>query len=136
MKTAQSMIDKFSIGLSMMCAIHCLMLPMLLSVLPTLAGLPLNSELFHVWMVVAVIPSSIFALALGSKQHKRYRLVVCGGFGLAMLVLALVLGENYIGEAGEKLLTLVGSAFVAIAHLYNYRLCHGDKTQACSCPNT
>ncbi|BBN82247.1 hypothetical protein PA25_22320 [Pseudoalteromonas sp. A25] len=135
MKNAQSMTDKFSIGLSVMCVMHCLMLPVLLSLLPTLAGLPLNSELFHVWMVAAVIPSSIFALALGCKQHKHYRLLITGAFGLGMLVLAISLGENHIGEAGEKLLTLIGSAFVVIAHLRNYRLCHTNKTQDCACPN-
>ena len=135
MKTAQMVIDKFSIGLSLACAVHCLALPVLLALLPSMAALQLNNEAFHLWMVVAVFPSSVYALTLGCKQHKRYRLLIVGSIGLALLVLALVLGEERIGEAGEKILTVIGAGFVAVGHWSNYRLCRAQKHRDCACPN-
>jgi len=67
-------------------------------------------------MLVAVIPTSVYALTLGCKQHKRYRLLILGFIGLGLLVVALALGEERIGEAGEKILTVIGGGFVAFGH--------------------
>ena len=123
MKSHQKITDKLAIGLSLACVLHCLALPIMLVLLPSLAALNLDNEAFHLWMVVAVLPSSLYALTMGCKQHKRYQLLVWGIVGLALLVLALALGEERIGEWGEKALTVLGASFVAIGHWFNYRLC-------------
>lgn len=68
MRSGQSIMDKFAIGLSLACAIHCIVLPVLLVMLPSLAALQLDDEAFHIWMVAAVLPSSIYALSMGCKQ--------------------------------------------------------------------
>ena len=133
MKTAQTVTDRLAIGLSMMCVIHCLALPLLLALLPSMAALQLDNEAFHIWMVIAVLPTSIYALTLGCKQHKRYRLLFLGSIGLALLVIALGLGEEHIGEAGEKTLTVLGAGFVALGHWFNYRLCRLPRQQDCVC---
>jgi|TARA_R110002111_G_scaffold62080_1_gene103103 hypothetical protein len=135
MNTAQAVTDKLAIGLSLGCAIHCLSLPVLLALLPSMAALQLDNEVFHFWMLVAVLPTSVYALTLGCKQHKRYRLLILGLIGLGLLVLALVLGEERIGEVGEKILTVIGGSFVAFGHWFNYRLCDAQKQKACACPN-
>lgn len=134
MKAAQAMSDKLAISLSMACAIHCLALPLILALLPSLAALQLNHEAFHAWMLAAVIPSSIYALTLGCKQHRRMSVLSLGGIGLICLILAVVLGEARIGEYGEKVLTLVGAAFVALGHFINYRWCSAVRTKKCACP--
>ena len=137
MKSYQKITDKLAIGLSLACVIHCLALPVMLVLLPTLAALNLDNEAFHLWMVVAVLPSSLYALTMGCKQHKRYQLLIWGIVGLALLVLALALGEERIGEWGEKALTVLGATLVAVGHWLNYRLCEAHKkvdSQHC-CPD-
>ena len=135
MKITQALTDKLAISLSLMCAIHCLALPLLLAVLPSMVALWLDNEAFHFWMVVAVIPSSLYALSLGCKKHNRYRLFLLGCIGLTLLVLALVLGEERIGELGEKILTALGSGFVVVGHWLNYRLCRTQEYKECPCPS-
>ena len=135
MNTAQAITDKLAIGLSLMCAIHCLFLTGLLALLPSLATLNLDNEAFHLWMVVAVLPSSGYSLTFGCKQHKRYRLFILGSIGLTLLVMALVLGEERIGEVGEKILTVLGAGFVSVGHWFNFRLCQAQKNIDCSCLN-
>ena len=135
MKTAQAVTDRFAIGLSLMCVIHCLALPLLLVLLPSMAVLQLDNEVFHLWMVVAVLPTSICALTLGCKQHRRYRLLLLGSIGLVLLIIALGLGEENIGESGEKALTVLGAGFVAVGHWFNYRLCRSPKQKNCVCVN-
>ncbi|MBV1871635.1 MAG: MerC domain-containing protein [Gammaproteobacteria bacterium] len=127
MKTAQVITDKLAIGLSLACGIHCLALPVLLA-------LQLDNEAFHLWMIAAALPSSGYALSIGCKQHKRYQLFFLGSIGLALLVLALVLGEGRVGEDGEKILTVAGASFVAIGHWLNFRLCHAQNHKDCACP--
>lgn len=131
MKSAQIVTDKLAIGLSALCAIHCLVLPLLLVMIPSLVSLNLHDEAFHFWLAMAIFPSSIFALTLGCRKHKRYQLLVIGGIGLMSLMLALVLGESHISEFGEKALTLLGGGFVALAHWLNYSMCRAPDHQTC-----
>ena len=133
MNTAQAITDKFSMTISLMCVIHCLALTSLLALLPSMAMLQLDNEAFHLWMVVAVIPSSIYALTLGCKQHKCYQLIICGSIGLLLLIMALFFGEEHIGEVGEKILTVLGAGFVAIVHWFNFLLCQAQNNRNCAC---
>ena len=61
MKTLQAKTDKLAIGFSLACAIHCLTVPTLLVLLPSLTVLQLDSEAFHFWMVAAVIPTILLS---------------------------------------------------------------------------
>lgn len=135
MKTTQAITDKLAIGLSLACITHCLALPVLLVLLPSIAALQLDDESFHLWMLVAVIPSSVYALTLGCKQHKRYQLLFLGFIGIVLMILALLLGETLIGELGEKILTTIGGVLVATGHWFNYRLCNTQQDNDCGCPN-
>lgn len=127
MKNLQAVSDRFAIGLSLLCAIHCLAVPVLLVMVPSLASLQLDNEDFHTWMVFAVLPVTIYALTLGCKKHQRYKVVFFGLAGLTLLVSALLL-EEIVGEAGEKVLTLFGASLIAWGHYLNFKLCqkHDD----------
>ncbi|MBA6231908.1 MULTISPECIES: MerC domain-containing protein [unclassified Colwellia] len=115
----ENITDKMAITLSVACAIHCLVMPLLLLLLPNFVVLQLNNEAYHTAMVLIVLPTSVFALFMGCKQHKRYRLLFIGFVGLIFLVLAISLGNEF----WEKVLTLMGSAVIAGGHYWNYRLC-------------
>ena len=129
MNIVQQLTDKLSIGLSMLCAIHCLLLPVLLVALPSIGSLQLADEAFHLWMLIAVIPTSIYALTIGCKKHQRYRLLYWGISGLILMILAIWVGHDIAGEAGEKALTLLGALLVVIAHVGNFKRC--QKHSAC-----
>ncbi len=135
MKLTQSVMDKFAIGLSMMCTVHCFATPILLTLLPSFAALQLDNEQFHLWILAAVIPTSLLALSLGCKKHKRFRYMASGLVGVTLMVLAVTVGEALLGELGEKGFTLVGSAFIAVAHWFNYRQCFAKKDD-CPCPGS
>ena len=106
--------------------------------LPGMVALQLDNEAFHTWIIVAALPTSIYALTLGCKQHKRYQLLILGFVGLSLLAMAVMLGEGIIGGLGEKLLTVLGASLVAVGHLWNFRLCqqHTDCVGPESCNPT
>lgn len=132
MKTEQVVTDKLAIGLSLVCAIHCLAFPLILILFSGIVALP-DNEAFHTWIIIAVLPTSIYALTLGCRRHKRYRLLILGFAGLSLLTMAVMLGEETIGELWEKLLTVLGASLVGIGHLRNFRLC--QQNIDCACPD-
>jgi len=136
MKLTQSVMDKFAIGLSMMCTVHCFATPILLTLLPSFAALQLDNEQFHLWILAAVIPTSLLALSLGCKKHKRFRYMVSGLIGVTLMVLAVTVGEALFDELGEKGFTLVGAVFVAVAHWFNYRQCLAKNDDDCPCSDS
>ena len=115
--------DKFAVSTSTVCALHCIALPFMIRVFPAISASFLGVEAFHVWLLWAVIPLSAFGLSLGCGQHKNKTVLVAGGIGLGFLVLAALAGHALLGENGERVTTLLGAAFIALAHIRNYRLC-------------
>ncbi len=89
-------------------------------------------KFFHVWMVVAVIPISAYALTMGCKNHKRYQILWIGSIGLLILCVVAFLGHDLLGEELEKVFTIIGSMIIVIAHVLNYRLC--QPQDMCACP--
>lgn len=122
--------DVTSMGLSMLCVVHCFLTPVLLVMTPAFLSMYLGSELFHLWLVLAVIPMSIFALTLGCRRHKRYKLLMLGLVGIVFLTSALLL-EGVLGEIGEKSFTLVGSVLIAWGHFINFKLCRQQTPLRC-----
>ena len=133
MKTLTISTDKMAISLSFLCVLHCLAIPLLVTLLPSLAVMPLAQESFHFWMVVTVIPISIYALTLGCKKHKTLSVVITGLLGLGVLISAVMFGESHLGERGEKIFTVLGAMLVAISHYQNYSRC--QKVEQCPCPS-
>lgn len=123
-------LDKFAISLSALCVIHCLMAPVIIALMPALAALGLAGENFHLYMVYAVLPSSVLAAVLGCRKHKRYDVTIPISIGLFILVLTAIVGGEILGQGMERALTLVGAVIIAYGHLLNYRLC---QRQDCHC---
>lgn len=124
--------DKLSISLSAFCAFHCLALPLIIVFLPATLGSTLQSESFHLWMIIAVIPISLYSLTLGCKKHSNYAFLAYGIAGLTFLISALVLEEILASEAIEKLLTIIGVLFISYSHYQNFKLC---RKKDCKCPS-
>ena len=119
----QATADKTAIFLSVLCSLHCLLTPVALVMMPSLVGMGLEDEAFHLWMVVAVVPLSLFALTMGCRKHKNASVLVLGLAGLAVLCSPFIIGHEALGEWGERGLTLLGAAMIALSHFRNFSLC-------------
>ena len=129
----QPQADKVAIGLSLVCVIHCLALPLALVLAPSLVGLGLQDETFHLWIVLVVLPVSIYALTLGCRKHKNMGVLLVGLSGLLLLFLTALFGHDLAGETGERLLTLAGAGIIAASHARNFQLCR--ERSSCECPD-
>ena len=128
-KTQQTT-DKFAITLSLVCVIHCFFFPAFVIFTSGFLSLSIDNEFAHKLFVFTAVPLSIFALILGYKNHQSIAPIPIGIFGLLMFISAVILGEDNLGELGEKILTLLGSMLIAYAHFKNYQIC---KNFDCAC---
>lgn len=128
----QPFADKASIGLSFLCLLHCLAVPLLIVLLPSFVVLGLDDERFHIWLVVVIIPLSAFALTLGCTRHRRLSVLLSGAIGLLFLCMAPLLGHDFLGESGERLSTVIGSVLIAASHVKNVLLCRQETKCECS----
>jgi len=131
MNNLSSYTNNLAIGLSAFCVIHCLASPLLIVLLPSLTALQLDNEAFHIWLLAGVIPSSLFSLLMGCKQHKFYRVLIIGCCGILFLVSAVMVEGFEHGELLEKVLTVIGACIVASGHYLNFRLCRGHAQCEC-----
>ena len=115
--------DKIAISFSVVCALHCLLLPIVVIFLPSISATFLGTEDFHKTLLYFVIPSSIIALSLGCKMHGKYEVYSYGFFGIGALLFASFFGHDYFGEVGEISLTLIGAGIVSLGHYKNQKLC-------------
>ena len=123
MNAAIGLLDKSSVGLSTVCAVHCLLMPVAVVMLPSLAALPFADEHFHILLVFFVLPLSIVALTMGCRKHRSWRVMAVGLSGLVLLVGAALVGPDLFGELTEKTATVVGAGLVALSHVMNYKKC-------------
>ena len=123
--------DKLAISGSVLCALHCLVTPLLIVLLPSVGSSFLADESFHLWLVVLIIPTSLIALGLGCRKHGHLRFLFIGIVGLSFLVSAILLESIFHSDVLEKGLTLIGSFIIAVAHIDNFRRCR-DKTMDCN----
>jgi hypothetical protein len=72
MKKLLNASDKTAIASSFVCILHCIALPLILIVLPSVSGLLVfNDQHFHLWLVIAVVPISIFAITTCYFHHRH-----------------------------------------------------------------
>jgi hypothetical protein len=91
----QMLIDKLAIVFSMVYVFNCLVLPILLALLPSFSGLfVLDDEMFHQWMLCAVLPISIAALIMGYLHYISFELFEVGPIGLALIIISTTLSHD------------------------------------------
>jgi len=126
-----SVVDRMAVGFSLLCLMHCLVVPLLLIILPSLATSLFASESVHLWLVYAIVPSSLFALGMGCRQHRRGLFILIGLSGLSLLILGILVEQFGWDHTLEQVFTASGAILIAFAHIFNFRACR--KSANCAC---
>ena len=118
--------DTAAVVLSGVCMLHCLALPIALTILPIVNVTLLDESTFHLIMMVVILPISVVALSIGCRQHKDKLNLVLGSIGLVILTITAIFGHDLLGLTGERIVTSIGGLILAAAHIQNYRCCRND----------
>jgi len=138
----QTLFDRIAITLSGICVIHCIAFPIFASLIPLFAttlhhGHSMHEFWFHHFILIFILPFSLFAMIVGYKRHKQLLPIVIASIGLTVLVLsALFAGalitNQIIPHDGETYLTVFGGIIHAVGHFMNLT---ATGTQRLACAN-
>ncbi|MFN3229839.1 MAG: MerC domain-containing protein [Asticcacaulis sp.] len=134
-RTSQAPVfDGLAIGLSGLCLLHCLLLPVAVATLPALTVFV--GEGVHLAMILLAVPLSVLAL-VSHGGWRRCGVVLLAFLGLGLMgapllaefipfTLTLPDAGVTVTQAGvaeqETSLTVVGASLLAGAHILNWRL--------------
>ena len=121
--------DAAAIVLSGVCMLHCLALPIALTILPIVNVTLLDETTFHLIMMVVILPISLIALTIGCRQHKDKLTLILGSVGLGILTITAIFGHDLLGLSGERIVTSTGGLILAAAHIQNYLCCRNDHCE-------
>lgn len=121
--------DRVGMTLSSICAIHCLLTPFLILLVPAL-GSAFESEWVHLGLALLVVPVAFYAFWSGYQHHHRKYLLVMGLLGAAMIGAAAILPHDWVELFGFDMMTILGSIILVVSHILNRNacLCHVHVT--------
>ena len=118
--------DWLGIAASTACGVHCVILPTLLVTGTVLPASVLGDEGFHQAMLWMILPAAIVAFGIGCWRHKDRWVLTLGILGLTGMVLAAAVLHDLVGEAGERVATMLSADVLVAAHVRNFRLCRSS----------
>jgi uncharacterized membrane protein YoaK (UPF0700 family) len=110
--------DAFGIAASVACAIHCAVLPLILSSLPLFGINIIENQGFEFLMIALAFVVGVYSLYHGRKKHHHsYYPMILFAAGISLLFIKSMLHSHSL------MLLLPAVTLVVIAHYLNYKLC-------------
>ena len=109
-----SRLDRYAIGLSSLCLVHCLGTTIMLAALASAGGFLGAHWIHEIGLSLAMVMGAI-ALGRGILEHGYTMPSAVGGLGLGVMAGALTLQHN----GTEALYTMVGVGILALGHRLN-----------------
>ena len=110
-------LDLAGMGLSVVCAIHCLATPVLFSTLSVLGFEFLGHEGFESGMIAAIALLAGFTFINGFRMHGKKGHFLPGVIGLAIFLLV----RPFVDHSLEPFATLLGGTAFVLGHFLNWK---------------
>ncbi|CAB0151796.1 hypothetical protein PSI9734_02161 [Pseudidiomarina piscicola] len=113
----QRSLDRTGMWVTTLCALHCLLLPVILPMLSLMGLSFIGEELLERVILGTSIALGLVALVMGMRKHFRVYpllLLIAGG--------VIYWHKDSLGEVGEPIIILTGAALIVAAHWVNLKL--------------
>lgn len=118
--TVRNLFDKVGITVTSLCAIHCIMLPVLLPVFPLLGLTAMHNHALERTVLLVTMLLGFITLFIGFQRYHRklypFYSLFLGGF--------IYWQKDVAGAQYEHLILIIGATLVVLAHIMNMRLCN------------
>jgi hypothetical protein len=119
--------DGLGIATSLACAVHCAVLPLVVTSLPLFGNNIIHNQWFEWGMIIVAFGVGAYSLVHGYiKHHGSVKPLTIFTTGFLFLI------TKQFFHGYENWLLLPAVLLIVGAHYYNYRLCHKSK---CSSPH-
>jgi hypothetical protein len=137
-------LDRLGIGMALVCAVHCLLTPILVVLLPIIATSFWVDKSFHIWMIAFALPLTTLSFFIGCRKHHDVLLIIIALLGVSLLCAGVYFGCSVCSDSHqipsfsdfknfphgfESVFTTMGGCLLVFAHIRNYRLC---RKSSCS----
>ncbi len=119
-------LDRAGIALSALCAVHCVLSVLLVSVIGLGAEAFLDPAIHRIGLLVATLVAAV-AIGWGAVKHRMAAPFVVAMMGLSFMGGALAVPHG----VEEAVLTVIGVALVGLGHVLNLRHLRGACTHGC-----
>lgn len=111
-------LDFLGFSASMLCAVHCLALPFILT-FGTLSGLSWmeNHAIEISFLLVSLLLASLSLVQAYRKRHGRLTAIY-----VVLLGFLIIMASRFLGGNAHVILAGIGGSIVAAAHIINWRL--------------
>ena len=110
---------------SLLCVLHCLATPFLITALPALAA---TEHQTHSVFAVVILLTGTLAFVPGYCKHRKIIIPAAGAAGVATIIAVAMLPEMGSGETIETLMVVAGGLTLIGAHLRNAYWCRFCRT--------
>jgi hypothetical protein len=117
------MLDRIGITATSLCALHCILLPVLLPALPLLGLSFLADHAWeHVFLLITAILGTVALFSGFKKYHRRLY-----PFYLLFLGVGIYWIKHDFSEAIQPYFIIIGASLIVAAHIINLKLCNSCK---------
>ncbi|SET88023.1 MerC domain-containing protein [Thalassotalea agarivorans] len=123
------MLDRIGITATSLCALHCILVPILLPVLPLL-GLSFLAD--HTWEHIFLLLTAVLGAIALYSGFKRYHRKL---YPFYLLVLGIIIYwmKHDVPADYELVFIIIGAGLIVASHWINLRLCNQCKSCDDSC---
>jgi len=118
------LLDRLGASGSLVCAVHCALLPVVIALLPSLGLAGLASDAFERGFVVFATLLGLFSVVWGYRRHRAVRALGLLVPGLGLLWTGVLYPPLHESLLSHAVAMTAGGTLVALAHLANLRLNH------------
>jgi hypothetical protein len=119
-------LDKLGMALSALCALHCVITPLVILSLPIMGRYYIAHPYFHMVLGLMILPVGLFAFVTGFRHHHNLMVLFLGIPGLFVITVVPFLVHNLGFDIHEPLAMFLGSGLLIAGHWINRRACACD----------
>jgi hypothetical protein len=116
-------VDRIGIVASSVCFVHCLAMPVVLSLSAVYVHFLPTEEHTHRVLAVGVTLIGALALGTGYRKHKQHSILWLMASGLTLILTGAFDGDRLPSHWVEVAVTLAGGACMIAAHRMNHTFC-------------
>jgi hypothetical protein len=118
-------VEKVGFYLSVLCAIHCIATPILITLVPFLGGSLLENHTWELWFIGGSLALAGVILYSDYKKHENTSPLSLLGLSLFIKLLEVI----WLGERLEFITGSLGALLIASAYFINWK----SKIKTCTC---
>ncbi len=127
---SRKFLDRIGAIGSLLCAIHCALLPLVIALLPSLGVAAWLGAGFEAGFVLFATGLGLFSIVWGYRRHRAVQALSLMIPGLVVLWLGVLYRPLHESLIPHAIAMTFGGTLVGLAHLANLRLNHGHVHDA------